>query len=214
MHPSVHRRLVPTLYPANFKQWGGLERLLRTQGPGSLLVGHIQFDERRLALIQRAGVKAFFVVRDPRDIVVSNAFYISASPFHHWHRVVDSQPDLRSKIRLLIEGHDAYPQIPGIGSYLETFAGWLDTSALVVRYEDLAPDGQRRLATLRRIYEHAAIEVSDESLLVLSGRLISASSPTFRSGSTEQWREHFDPDLSELFESRAGPFLGRYGYDL
>jgi len=212
LHPGVHRRLVPTLYPYNLPQWGELGSLVERQRPGQLLVTHLPFERSYLDVIEAAGARAFFVIRDPRDVVVSNAFYIAASSFHNWHRLIAAEPTIEARIRVLIEGREATPRIPSIAEYLERYAGWLDGGALVVRFEDLVGAPERRLQTLDAIYRHAGLGVEPAELERLAGKLISPASPTYRSGATGEWRKHFDSELEARFTETAGRHLARYGY--
>ena len=48
----------------------------------------------------------------------------------------------------------------------------------------------------------------------LQERLRSRVSPTFRRGSTGEWREHFTDETEALFRRAAGPVIERYGYPL
>jgi hypothetical protein len=212
LHPAIRRRLVPTLYPHILPDWGDLESLLSKQRPGELLIAHIPFEQEHLAGIERTGTKAFLVVRDPRDILISNAFYISGYQAHNWHRVIASQPDMKSKLRLLIEGRDASPAIPGIGDYLREYAGWLDAGCKVIRYEDLVGEREQRVEVLGEMYDFAGLDADERRVAQIADGLISAASPTFRSGGTGQWREHFDDELEELYRAHAEPQLGHYGY--
>lgn len=212
LHPKVYRRFVPTLYPYNLAEWGGLDELLSSQRSHELIVGHLPFDAGHAELIDLNGTKAFFVIRDPRDILVSNVFYISGYRAHNWHDVVTAEPDVKARLRLLIEGRTEAPRIPGIGEYLDSYAGWLGTNAAVIRYEDLVGERADRLGALARIYAHAGLALGEDDLGERADRLISSASPTFRRGATGQGREHFDTELERLFEEAAGPHLERYGY--
>ncbi len=212
LHPKVYRRFVPTLYPYNLPKLGGLGELVANQRPHELLVGHLPFDAEHADLIAASGTRAFFVVRDPRDILVSHVNYITGYKAHNWHEVVMAEPDTPARLRLLIEGRERPPRIHGIGEYLESYGGWLDTDAAVIRYEDLVGERSDRLGALSRIYAHAGLELDDAALGDRADRLISSASPTFRRGATGQGREHFDAELELLFEEAAGPHLERYGY--
>jgi hypothetical protein len=211
LHPRLYRRILPTLNPENVGL-RGLEGVLGRLRPGQVAVAHLPFEEAYPSLLE--GVKAFFVIRDPRDIAVSLAHYIGRRGDHPLHVAYRERPDLRARIELAILGDaEARPPAPSLESVLAGFAGWLESGALVVRYEDLIgergggdPEAQER--ALERIYDHLGLEMPAG----LPGRIFSADSPTFRKGAIGQWREHFDAGLQAPFEQEAGRWMEVYGY--
>ena len=211
LHPRLYRRLLPTLNPENVGD-DGLAGVLRVDRPGQVLVAHLPFDPAYPQLL--AGVKTFFVVRDPRDIAVSLAHYIESRGDHPLHFAYSERPDARSRIELAILGDAAArPPAPSLESLLRGFAGWLDSGALVVRFEDLigargGGDDETQARTIEAIYGYLGLEAPPR----LGERLFSSASPTFRSGQIGGWRDSFDPALEALFEREVGQWLEVYGY--
>jgi hypothetical protein len=48
----------------------------------------------------------------------------------------------------------------------------------------------------------------------IAARTFSSTSPTFRRGTTAQWRRHFDESTAELFEDEVGDLAAHFGYPL
>src|SRR5262249_2860627 len=119
------------------------------------------------------------------------------------------------RIELAILGDaEAQPPAPSLESLLAGFSGWLDSGALVVRFEDLigdrgGADPAAQARTLDEIYAHLGLEQPRGGA---AERLFSAASPTFRSGQVGEWRGAFDPELESLFERTAGGWMEMYGY--
>jgi hypothetical protein len=209
LHPRLYRQFRPTLNPENVGP-EGLEGILRTLRPGQVAVAHLPFDPAYSPL----PVKTLFAVRDPRDIAVSLAHYIESRGDHPLHFAYSERPDERSRIELAILGDaEARPPAPSLESLLAGFAGWLDTAALVVRFEDLiggrgGGDDDAQARTLREIYDHVGVELPPG----LGTRLFSSASPTFRKGQIGGWRRSFDPELEGLLEREAGRWMEVYGY--
>jgi hypothetical protein len=211
LHPRLYRPMLPTLNPENVGP-EGLEGVVDKLRPGQVVVAHLPFDAGYASLL--GGTKVFFVIRDPRDIAVSLAHYIEGSGDHPLHPAYNERPDVRARIELAILGDsEARPPAPSLESVLAGFAGWLESGALVVRYEDLigvrgGGDDGAQARTIAAIYEHLGLEIPSR----LPERLFSSASPTFRKGAIGQWREHFDPGLAELFQRAAGRWPEAYGY--
>ena len=213
LHPGMHRRILPTLNPENVGP-EGLGGVLAKLRPGQVLLAHLPFDAAYPALLGRDGVKTLFVVRDPRDIAVSLAHYIGGRDDHPLHFVYSARPDQRSRIELAILGDaEVRPPAPPLESLLAGFAGWLESGALVVRFEELigARGGGKDDAQARAvddIYAYLGVKPGKR----VAERLFSTASPTFRAGQIGQWREAFDPELEALFEREAGRWMEVYGY--
>jgi sulfotransferase 6B1 len=211
LHPRLYRRFLPTLNPENVGE-DGLAGVLRAHRPGQVVVAHLPFDPAYRELL--ADVTTLFVVRDPRDMAVSLAHYIESRGDHPLHFAYSERPDERSRIELAILGDaEARPPAPSLESLLAGFAGWLDSGALVVRFEDLigargGGDDATQAQTIRAVYDRLGLDVPPR----LTERLFSNASPTFRKGQIGGWRESFDADLEALFEREVGKWMEVYGY--
>lgn len=217
LHPRIYRRLARTVHNQNIEQSGGLASWLDTLKPGQLSMAHLFFSSERLQLIRDRNVKAIFMIRDPRDVVVSNTFFILKRRDHAMHELFAQQPDFKSCLRLAISG-DPAASFPSIADDLENYRGWLESGLFTVRFEDLVgPSGggdksmQRDL--LRSLFEFLGLDADDNALSLQSARLFSNASPTFRKGQIGGWTDHFDAELKELFKQHVGDALFRYGYE-
>jgi hypothetical protein len=216
LHPALYRKVLPTLHDDNIGRWHDLTFLLRSLAPGQILVSHLHHRPEYRASLAASGVRCLFLVRDPRDLLVSQAHYIAAERGHRLHDLFAGQPTLQDRLRLAISG-DVPHRLPSIGQRLGDFAGWLDDSDLVVRYEDLIggeATAARQRTTLHQLYQALGMPQTDAFIGGVQDRLRSRVSPTFRRGSTGEWREHFTDETEALFRRAAGPVVERYGYPL
>lgn len=160
----------------------------------------------------------YFIYRDPRDVVVSHAFYVSdIAPEHVHHDYYASLPDFDTRLTVSILGRpDAGIEFPNIAERFQPYGEWLEhAEVLKVHFEDLVAD---RTAALRDIARHltrrAPLPLSEAAIIgALEGSINPARSPTFRSGKTGEWRKYFTPQHRRLFKSVAGDLLIRLGYE-
>ncbi|MFW6060064.1 MAG: hypothetical protein ACODAQ_07765 [Phycisphaeraceae bacterium] len=216
LHPRLHRAVRRTLQDIDPARWAELDALLARLRPGQVVMGHLGYTPRRRRAIERAGVKGLFLIRDPRDLPVSDAFYIARRRRHFRHHLFAGKP-LRERIRLAIEG-DARHGMPDIGARLARYAGWLEAGFELVRFEDLiGPRGggssERQHRQLRAIYRHLGLETDEPWISHVAERLFCHHSPTFRRGAVGQWRAYFDDELKARFNAVAADQLARYGYE-
>ena len=210
LHPRLYRKFIPTLHSKNLERYGGLENLLRTLKPGQALISHLHYSPEQLKLIEQYDVRCIFVIRDPRDIVVSRAHYVARNREHPYHFLFEGR-SLKERIRLAIVG-DPETGYVGIRERLERFAGWIDTSAFVVRFEQLAR-AESRPDALRSLYDYLGIELDRDRLSLIGKSLVSSASPTFRKGTVGGWKQAFDEEIRRLFEQAVDEALMKwYGY--
>jgi hypothetical protein len=215
LHPRLYRKLLPTVSDENIARWGGLDGLLSRVHPGQIVASHLRFRDVYPGIIDARSVRAIFLTRDPRDIVVSQVHYVAKRVDHRHHEVFSAIPALNQRLKVAIEGDPAHHVVP-LAEKLDAFAGWLDV-ALVVRFEDLigpqgGGDAERQRETLRSIYRFLEMPIADGMLDSIGDALFSSASPTFRSGGVGGWRDAFDPGTVDLFDAEVGDRLRPYGY--
>lgn len=214
--PGISRKVLPTVHDSNIQRWGGLESVLSGLRGGQVVVAHLSFSEERLDTIQAHQARGFFVIRDPRDIVVSQATYIISKKDHPQHAVFAAEPDHVARVLRAIRGNPA-TGLDSMGVRLRRYAGWLESELLTVRFEDLIGErGRGDAASQARLISAIAaqlgVEASRAQISELQRGLFSSASPTFSRGQAGGWREVFDERLIAAFNEEAGAELARYGY--
>jgi hypothetical protein len=216
LHPRLYRKLLPTLSNSSLQRWGGLDGLLAKVRPGQVIASHLRFDAAFPDVLDRRHVPVVFLVRDPRDLVISQVNYVARRSDHRFNPLFAQRAGFHERLELAIAG-DPEHRLRSVGQRLEVYAGWLRSNALVVRFEDLVGpggggDADRQAETVRAIYSHIQLPIGDAFVTKVCGRLFSPDSPTFRKGTIGQWRDLFDDELAELFERTAGDMMRAYGY--
>jgi hypothetical protein len=217
LHPRWHRKILPTVSPG-MQKWDGLDALLARLRPGQVAIAHLPYHESYREILSRHDVKTIFVMRDPRDIVVSQVHYTERLAHHPHHDAFSRRPAGREQLELAILG-DPDAGIPSIRERLDRYAGWLNTADLAVRFEDLvgpagAGDRGRQEHAIRSIYNLLHMEVDDAFVQRICDSLFSGDSPTFRKGTIAQWRRDFDPEMAATFERAVDGAMDPYGYAL
>jgi Sulfotransferase domain len=214
LHPRLYRALLPTLDEPKLRRRGGLEKVVRARRSGQIMIAHLPYEPKWGEILHAAGARTLVMVRDPRDVAVSEAHFIASQPDHWAHEEFRAAPDTQSRIRFAITGVGRFPSLV---ERVAPHAGWRDAGALVVRFEDLVgPEGggnlEVQVKTLRAIFDHLGVGFDDSGLQRVRDGLFSDQSPTFRQGSIGQWRTAFDDGIAELFDHEAGDLLPLLGY--
>jgi hypothetical protein len=170
--------------------------------------------------------RGFFVMRDPRDIVVSWYFSMRYSHSSMEGRLDEVREDLGSR-----------PERDGLKRAMDLLAGsaelfpalrsWANAPAhdervLLVRYEDLT--GPPAVEAFARLFEHCDIQLAgrtviqlleDHSFERLSGRRQGQEDVKshYRKGKAGDWKQHLDDYLIEHFREVTGDLLEVLGYE-
>lgn len=168
--------------------------------------------------------RAFYVLRDPRDLLVSLYFSDRYS-----HRLMGNLAELRGRL-----GRLSVPE--GIGllirewqtvGYFDAIRSWLDVppgdpNILLVRYEELT--GEAGVLAFRRLFDHLRLAVADGDLCqlltensfeALTGRTQGQEDiyAHLRRGVPGDWRVYFDGECRRLFAEAAGDLPQAMGYE-
>jgi hypothetical protein len=152
------------------------------------------------------------IVRDPRDVAVSAAFYLSQS------------------VREFLPQFLAGEQWPHLGTWAEYVESWLDApfAHVLTSYESLH---RGRAGEVRRILAEARLPVDEERVVRAWERQSFArrraweeehdERPVFgrawnlrfmRKGIVGDWRNHLDGEMERAVRERFGPTMERLGY--
>ncbi len=184
-------------------------------------IGRDNFD----ALPKPDSWRAFTVVRDPRDVLVS--WYFS---WKHSHPVMGDVGEHREKLRAFSEEAGlcyAVRQLQERGLFT-ALASWTHhprspDRVAVFRYEDLV--AEKQLATFEKLFAHCDIEMpraklekllADNSFTALTqgrARGIEDINSHLRKGTPGDWRNYFTPRVRDTFDSITGDLAVRLGYE-
>jgi hypothetical protein len=180
-------------------------------GDGRIISTHEQY--------RKEYTKAIYVVRDCRDVLLSEFAYLKALDFF--------KGDLDEFVKIFVS-----TRVSGFGPWYRHVASWLDSplagtdKLLVVRFEDLRQDAPGWFA---KIVKFLGVEVSQEQLLraVANNSLegmrekerrepvkASVKGRFVGEGNVRGWRSKLTPAQLELIEKYAGDALLRLGHPL
>ncbi len=202
----------------------GVARQVTSIHRGQVATAHLPWTRDLADLAERREYQCFLMVRDPRDITVSNMNYVSRmDKSHALHGYLSSLKDDDERLMALLSPtEDMQALIPDIwkNKGLETFLPWADDPrTVVVKFEDLiGPKGggslERQIEIGKRIAHHAYVNMNDGGVQSIVENLFgSTSSNTFHKGQIGTWKDHFTERHKDAFKERSGALLTRLGYE-
>uniref|UniRef100_A0A1W7RCZ7 Sulfotransferase n=1 Tax=Agkistrodon contortrix contortrix TaxID=8713 RepID=A0A1W7RCZ7_AGKCO len=174
--------------------------------------------------LKKAKPKVIYVVRNPKDVAVS---------YYHFQRMAKFFPDPISFEDFL---HNFMAGTVHYGSWFEHVKGWLscqeELGLFCITYEELHQDLKHCVAQLSAfldhpvepdqvdcILEHCSFAVMKENIMV-NGKLVPPEimdlqkSQFMRKGIVGDWRNHFSPKQSALFNEKYQEEMGGHPWPL
>ena len=192
-----------------------LDRLFHRE----LLSAHMHFDEQVAEAVERLEQPLITIIRDPRDIFISELDYLSeVNRWHRMHRFYKRARDDEAAFTLCLEGMpDASFCYPSFAERIEPYLGWLHrASTLTVRFEQLRNTAtqQKEMLIIARYLERGGLWSDGESSFVQQAQacIDPSASHTFRQGGVGTWRERLSDDQADRLEQVIAPIARFMGY--
>lgn len=177
--------------------------------------------KRFQAIAKPEKYRAFFVIRDPRDIVVSSYFSLRNS-----HAPMGDIPTMRKILqgKPMKEGLlDVISRLSERGLFSRLRSWRLAPASETIRlfrYEELT--GEHQLDEMDRLMRHCGISIPSSELAELlsrysfskmrSDRESTGTISHYRKGKAGDWRNHFDDEIYDAFTAATGDLVELLGY--
>jgi hypothetical protein len=192
-------------------------RLLKL-GRGQFINAHLPAYPHFLELVDSLAIKSLFLIRDPRDVVISNFKYVNEIDITHpSHKGIANLANDHERLTATIIGLEDV--VSSVEDLWGRFEGWRSNPhTLVVKYEDLigakgGGDSSVQLSTIASIASHIGIQLSAEKIQYIADNIYSTKASTFRKGGTGNWKNVFTEEHVKLFKEQTGDLLIRLGYE-
>ncbi len=208
--------------PYRFRDDKFIHRQINRIIPGELASAHLFHKNIYRNWLSEKRIIHYFIYRDPRDIALSEAMYLTYMTrwhkAHNYYRHYSKTDDER--ITASIEGMPdklTCFKYENIRRRIEPFLGWLeDNDICAIRFENLV--ARQSESTIARMIDHfnqcTALELDrNEYIAKLRGNVDARKSRTFRAGRPGSWREVFSMEHKEMFKEIAGDLLIQLGYE-
>lgn len=184
------------------------------------LVTHAVFSHEMEDLLKKRGAIVFFLVRDPRDWIISVINHPPISGVDIYGAPAGDLKflslDTNQKIDLIIEGTSKYYSVREV---YDKFLAWNHSPICCsLRFEALlGPNGgayskEEQLKELRKITQALNMDVSDE-ILIEAFEESFGTGVIFSKGKAKSWKNYFTDKHKAAFKEKFGSLLVDLGYE-
>ena len=199
------------------RRW--LERRLSRVPDRCFVTAHCVYSPELASLFAGERMRVVCILRDPRDVAVSQMHYIKQKTRHPIHEAFMALPSDYERLLVTIRGGAlGMRELLSLDERYRQFLGWQDDeNAIVVKFEDLvglrgggSAEAQRR--TVERVARHLGVWVHEETVSSIEEDLFGLGR-TFRKGKIGGWRSEFSEEHVQAAREIAGPLLVKLGYE-
>ena len=221
---KLHIHTYQTTMPGGFDSRILTERTFDKPFPNNTIISPLYITYENYRNIPKSeNHRTFFIMRDPRDIVVS--WYYSVKYSHADLRQIAEFREKFNQDKFSVGMKHAIEYLNNFGIF-EALGSWQESKSdprgLVVKYEDLI-DGNSK-ETFSKLFDHCQIDLTEKELMELieeySFKNMSKRKPGqedkkshLRKGISGDWKNNFEDDVKMFFKQKTGSLLNFIGYE-
>ncbi len=185
---------------------------------GQFLNAHLPYYKELEDTLRKNNIRIIFIIRDPRDVVVSWFKYVcNIDCVHQANKYISSLEDDDARLMAAING---VPRVvEPISQVLDKYANWLESDiCMTCRFEDLVGENGggstvKQHNLVRNIADFLGLDLSEDELKKVAGGIYSTKSSTFNKGNIGSWHDVFKGEHIKMFKKNAEEALIKYGYE-
>lgn len=194
------------------------------------IIGHLSYKLEYEELLKKKGYKVLLLIRDPRDQLLSFAYYIDKYKYHlpgHYLSFNDLFLSLmgayNSPLTRINNPLDFDKELNKVvshtGQLYSFFLPWSKSSlCYTTRFELLVGDKgggstENQLQEIKNIAQFLDITISPQEVKEISENLFGGTN-TFRVGQIGLWKKHFIQEDKERFKGLTKDLLVKLGYEV
>lgn len=189
--------------------------------PGEMAGAHLFYSAEVSAAIKEKNVIHFFIYRDPRDVVISESYYLTL--MNRWHRLSKyfrALSNMEERVMFSITGAtdpDFPYDYPDVAQRFRKYQPWIyDSNVFSIKYEDLIT--KKKDQVVREIVQfysdRSCLKFSIDTCIAKALKNINPkNSHTFRQGKIGGWCSVFSEKHKHYFKDISGDLLIALGYE-
>lgn len=191
---------------------------LKKLRPGDVAAGYLRATTENMQCVNQPGWVNYFIVRDPRDMLISHVYYATDIYLGHgMHEYYQSIP-MEERIKVAIRGiQEPELSLPSVRTRYERIMDWFNCpGVMTVHFEDLILQREKTIDKMLDHLERSGYRLEDDRATAIETIMTTIDpqrSSTFRKGHVGDWHAHFTEEHKQIFKEVAGDLVVCLGYE-
>ena len=208
-------------HPENRIRSKWLENIIKTDENNIYRKAHLPYSEELEKFLISLGYKVLFIIRDPRDVVVSYCNHMLRDSNYPLHKIFLNLKSDAERIKTVINGRkfsNGYA-LSALQNRIENVMGWWESSLTCsVRFEDLIGaqgGGISRVQheQIKKLTKYLCYQLTSNDHFRISKQIFYPKANTFYKGIIGQWKTKFADSNIDHFKLTCGKYLIKLGYE-
>lgn len=177
--------------------------------------GHAPYSDCLHTLLKENGCRTIYVVRDPRDVIVSWAHYVPTVAWHYGLNGLHGLP-LEERVKRILDGYRSGRFIiESFSNVLARSSGWMNKAdVLTIRFEDLVGakgggDDLKQLQTIEKVGSFVGRSTYEAVSIV---EQLFGGTKVFRKGKIGSYKEELPEGVIEEINAKLAGYIIDMGY--
>lgn len=193
-----------------------LKQIQKNKSNNRLFTDHWPYTPEAKSIFAHCNAKCILTIRDPRDMLISMAYYVHKGPDNMSVPIQDLIFDFidgrqKSFVPWGIVINHLYPLLYelGVTEFYKLFTPWMtNPQFMTVKFESLigvqgGGSSDLQIATLNQILHHLGLKVTDDQKTYVIQNLFGTST-TFREGKIGAWKHTFTQEMKTAYKKVPG----------
>lgn len=181
---------------------------------GQSVGSHISFDAKVAQTIKDEDIRHVLIIRDFRDVILSNVSYLDSIHISHPHNAVFAAlKTMDEKISVCLEGVPS-AQMMAWPELIHSYRKWVGSpNTLIVKYEDLVnPDSGISESVIKSIANHLDINPDSFSAGEVRRKMFNPKGLTYNNPGVDKWKKGFSESQIIRLNNALKDELEFFGY--
>lgn len=194
-----------------------LNKYLKNIKDKTYIKAHLPYTKKLECVLIENNFKILFIIRDPRDVVLSFVNWTLNNPSHPEYDILKNLSINEAVIYSFTRKYKKkYYKRDSFINRINKIDGWLNSNSVCsLRFEDLI--GERgggkeidQINTVKKILSF--LEIKDDSTGMIIKNLFYTKAKTFHKGQIGSWEKVFEKQTIDIFNKHIGQFIEKLNY--
>ncbi len=180
---------------------------------------HLPYTQELDCYLSDKNLKVIYIMRDPRDVLLSYYNHQYRDPRYPFHNVFSSLSFEQCYQYILTGMRRGNITLASIKARVENSTGWLASKNVIgVRFEDLVGENgggnkANQMNTIEKILHYLGVERTNSQIETIADRIYCSKASTFYKGQIYRWKSEYTEKIAKHVNREMHTIIRQLGYE-